>query len=125
MRSSSQKISEAEWHIMTLVWAKAPVAASEVVEALVQHKGWHSRTTRTLLDRLVKKKALRVRAEGKRYLYEPLITKEESQRQESRSLLQRVFGGEPAAMLLHLVEEANLSKSDIKKLKAILTEKEK
>jgi BlaI family transcriptional regulator, penicillinase repressor len=125
MRSTSPKISEAEWQIMTLVWAKGSVSASEVVEVLAQQKGWHSRTTRTLLDRLVKKKALKTRAEGKRYLYEPLITMAESQRQESQSLLQRVFGGEPAAMLLHLLGEAKLSKPDIQKLKAILSEKEK
>jgi BlaI family transcriptional regulator, penicillinase repressor len=125
MRSRPLKISESEWQVMSIVWTKAPVSASEVVEVLSQQKGWHSRTIRTLLDRLVKKMALKTRFEGKRYVYEPLITLEEGRRQESRSLLQRVFGGEPAAMLLHLVEETKLTKADIKKLKAILSEKEK
>jgi BlaI family penicillinase repressor len=46
-------------------------------------------------------------------------------RQESRSFLQRVFGGEPVPLLLHLVEESKLSKEDIKKLKDMLSEKEK
>jgi BlaI family penicillinase repressor len=110
---------------MSVVWTKAPISASEVVEALTLQKGWHSRTTRTLLDRLVKKKALKILAEGKRYLYEPLITIDECQRRESQSLLHRVFGGEPAAMLLHVLGEAKLTRADIKKLKAILSEKEK
>ena len=92
---------------------------------LGRQKGWHSRTTRTLIDRLVRKKALKTRSEGKRYLYEPLVTMEECRRHESRSLLRRVFGGEPAAMLLHLVGEAKLSKEEIRKLKSILSEKEK
>jgi BlaI family transcriptional regulator, penicillinase repressor len=78
-----------------------------------------------LLDRLVRKKALKIQPGGWPGLYEPRVTKEECQRQESQSLLQRVFGGEPAAMLLHLVAEAKLSKEDIKRLKAILSKKEK
>jgi predicted transcriptional regulator len=54
-----------------------------------------------------------------------LITIDECQRRESQSLLHRVFGGEPAAMLLHVLGEAKLTRADIKKLKAILSEKEK
>ncbi len=119
------KVSESEWHVMNVVWAQAPVLSSEVVGALAREKGWHSRTTRTLLARLVKKKALKIRPEGKRFLYEPLLTMAEGRRQESQSLLRRVFGGEPAAMLLHLVEETRLSKADIRKLRDILSEKEK
>ena len=119
------KISDAEWQVMTVVWAKAPVPASEIVEALSKQTGWHARTIRTLLDRLVRKKALKILPEGKRYLYQPLITMKEGVRQESQSFLKRVFGGEPAAMLLHLVGEAKLSKEEIKKLKAILERKER
>jgi BlaI family transcriptional regulator, penicillinase repressor len=119
------KISESEWQVMSIAWEKARVSASEVVEVLHRQKGWHSRTTRTLIDRLVKKKALKIRPGGKPNLYEPLITMEAAVRQESQSFLQRVFGGEPVPMLLHLVEESKLSKKDIKKLKDMLSEKEK
>jgi BlaI family penicillinase repressor len=119
------KISESEWLVMSIAWEKAPVSAGEVVAALLRQKGWHSRTTRTLLDRLVKKKALKIRSQSKPNLYEPLISMEAAVRQESRSFLQRVFGGEPVPLLLHLVEESKLSKEDIKKLKDMLSEKEK
>ena len=119
------KISESEWQVMSVIWEKAPASASEVVEAMTRRRGWHSRTTRTLLDRLVKKKALRINPEGKRNLYQPLISMEEGMRWESQSFLERVFGGEPAAMLLHLVGQAELSKQDIKRLRDMLAEKER
>ncbi len=119
------KISDSEWQVMSLIWQNNPIAASDIVEALNTIKGWHSRTIRTLLDRLVKKQALRVTPEGKRYLYEPRITRKQALRQESRSFLQRAFAGEPVSMLLHLVGEAKLSMADIQKLKDLLSEKEK
>src|SRR5271170_3490526 len=100
------KISDSEWQVMNVVWARAPISAGEIVEALARETGWHSRTIRTLLDRLVKKGALKVKPGGKCNLYEARISMAEGVRQESRSFLQRVFGGEPAAMLLHLVGEA-------------------
>jgi BlaI family penicillinase repressor len=93
------KISESEWQVMNVVWENAPVAAGDVVGILSRKRGWHSRTIRTLLDRLVMKGALKPRLDGKRYLYEPLITIQECRRQESQSFLTRVFGGKPVAML--------------------------
>lgn len=119
------RISESEWLVMSRVWAEAPVAAADIVAALSQRTGWHPRTIRTLLDRLVKKRALKTTLDGKRYLYEPLMSMEECVRRESRSFLDRVFGGEPAPMLLHLVRESKLSASEIKELKRLLSEKEK
>lgn len=106
------------------VWERSPIAAGEVVEPLSKRTGWHPRTIRTLLDRLVKKGALKARMEGKRYMYEPLLTMEACLRQESRSFLQRVFGGDPAPMILHLVKESKLSNEEIKQLKRLLSEKE-
>lgn len=119
------KISESEWQVMTVVWTKPALPASDIVAELNRRKRWHSRTTRTLLARLVRKRALKILPDGKRYLYVPLISMQEGVRRESQSFLHRVFGGEPAAMLLHLVGEAKLSKEDIRKLKAVLAEKEK
>src|SRR5260221_12127149 len=111
------KISEAEWEVMTVAWNNAPVAASDVVEQLQSKRGWHSRTIRTLLDRLVKKGALRFEVEGKRYLYWPRVTMEACLRKESQSFLRRVFGGEPASMLIHLVKSTKLSAAEIEELK--------
>ncbi|HTV40509.1 MAG TPA: BlaI/MecI/CopY family transcriptional regulator [Candidatus Sulfotelmatobacter sp.] len=128
MSSSSSKpirISESEWQVMALVWERPPVTAGEIVDSLSQSTGWHSRTIRTLLDRLVKKGALKATLEGKRYFYEPLLSMSACIRQESRSFLERVFGGEAASMLLYLVRESRLSGEEIKELKRLLSEKEK
>jgi BlaI family transcriptional regulator, penicillinase repressor len=119
------RISEAEWEVMTVVWNQAPAAASDVVEQLETKRGWRSRTTRTLLDRLVKKGALRFEVDGKRYLYWPRVTMAACVRKESQSFLRRVFGGEPASMLIHLVKTSKLSPEQIQELKRILSEKEK
>ena len=71
---------------MAVVWDRTPVAASTVVEVLEDRKQWTLATVRTLLRRLVNKGALQQEAEGKRYIYTPLISMAECVRRESESL---------------------------------------
>jgi len=121
----SIRISEAEWEVMDLVWRESPVAATAVLAALGPKRDWTLATVRTLLRRLVGKGALEQKAEGKRYLYSPRISKEECIRRESDSFLDRVLGRAPAATLLHLVRRADLSREDIEELRRILRDKGK
>ena len=118
-----KRISEAEWEVMNIIWDKAPVPAGDVVAILETKMGWRERTTRTLIDRLVKKGVLRTERDGKRYRYRPRLTKEECVQKESRSFLARVFRGEPAAMLIHLVSHTKLSPEEIEELQRILAQK--
>lgn len=117
------RISESEWEVMNIIWEKAPVPAGDIVDLLETKKGWRERTTRTLIDRLVKKGVLRAERDGKRFLYRPRLTKEDCVQKESRSFLDRVFGGEPAAMLIHLVSKTKLSQGEIEELQKILEQK--
>ncbi len=119
------KISDAEWEIMNLIWEKQPISTNEIVEKLAQEKSWHNSTIRTLINRLVRKKALSFDTQGKQYLYRPLVPREECIKSESQSFVARVFGGAPTPMLAHLVKNTKLSQNDIQELKLILEEKVK
>jgi BlaI family penicillinase repressor len=109
---------------MGLLWAEAPRSAGEVVAALGSTSDWRPRTIRTLLERLVRKGALEV-LPGVKRLYAPALSREACVRSESRSFIGRVFGGEPASLLLHLIKETKLSPEEIEKLKQLLSEKGK
>ncbi len=122
---SIPKISEAEWVVMEVVWRHNPITALEVVQQLSSYKQWQDQTIRTMLRRLIRKKALTYKAEGKGYYYAPAVSREQCVRGESRSFLERVFGGTVQPLLVQLVQESRLSPSEIAELKKILCEKEK
>ena len=119
------KISDAEWTVMEVVWRHHPITALEVVQQLAPHKQWQDQTIRTMVRRLIRKKALTYKAEGKVFYYEPAVTRAQCVRGESRSFLERVFGGEPQPLLLQLMQETKLSPDEIAELKRILRDKEK
>jgi len=119
---SLPRISEAEWLVMRVLWAKSPATSKDVVAALEPHTHWNAKTILTLINRLVSKGALGFTKEARAHLYYPKVTERECVRVETRSFLDRVFGGAIPPMLAHLVEESALSEQDIAELRRILDE---
>ena len=119
------RISDTEWEVMKICWAKAPVTAQAIIEALAGQGDWHPKTVKTLLNRLVKKRALGFKKEGRAYLYEPLVAEKDCVSAESASFLARVFGGSLQPMLAHFVETQKLSGKEIEELKTLLKHQEK
>ena len=107
--AKTPQISEAEGEVMQVLWERSPLTGSEVADALCERMQWHPKTVKTLLGRLVRKGALRYREEGNRYLYQPAYPRELYVDQETRSFLDRVFGGDATAALVHFVEASDLS----------------
>jgi len=116
-------ISGAEWRVMELVWGRSPATAAEVVAALAPATRWSHRTVRTLLARLVEKGVLAAKPDGNRYLYRPLLRRDRCVRQESRSFLRKVFRGDVSELLIHMVQDADMSAAQIEELKRLLDEK--
>lgn len=118
------KISETEWEIMRIVWARHPITANEIVNALSRSdEHWHPKTTRTLLARLVKKGALDYEPLGRVYVYKPKVTEKECVASVSKSFLDRVFGGALKPMLAHFAEEKKLTRKDLQELWDLLEKK--
>lgn len=109
---------------MQVLWDASPLTANEVIERVAAKNRWSPRTVKTLLNRLVKKGALGFQVEGKRYHYFPKASRDECIRQESRSFLRRVFGGQAPAMLAHFVSETPLTPEEIHQLRKLLDQRD-
>lgn len=118
-------ISEAESRVMEVLWRKAPQASEDIVAAVQRDSDWHEKTIRTLLGRLLGKGAVSADKDGRRYLYAPVLTREQWQSQESRSLLDRVFGGKLSPLLAHFSEHEKLGAKDVAELRKLLAAIEK
>jgi BlaI family penicillinase repressor len=119
------RISEAEWEVMEVLWRRHPLSALEVVQQLTPHKNWKDLTIRSMLGRLVRKKAVGFQAQGKTYHYRPLVTREHCVQNVSQSFLERIFEGATASLLIHFVERKSLTKKELAELEAILRQKKK
>ena len=114
------RISEAESVVMQALWTSSPLAAEDVFAAVAGDQDWQEPTVKTLLNRLLKKGTVSAVREGRRYLYAPVLTREDWLRQESESLVDRLFGGRIAPMVAHFTERGRLSRKDLAELRRLL-----
>ena len=119
------KISDAEREIMEALWKGKPLTPDEIVAAVGDRNGWAPGTVRTLVHRLLTKKAIKGAKEKAGYVYRPLVTRADYVAEESQGFLDRLFGGQVAPMVAHLVEQRQLTARDIQKLKALIKDLEK
>jgi predicted transcriptional regulator len=113
-------ISKSEHYVLEALWEASPLTVGQIVERVQAKTEWHENTIKTLLVRLVGKKAVKRRKDGKRFFYEPLVTKEAVVDTEAEGLLSRFFNGQMPALIAHFADQKKLSRRDIEELEAIL-----
>lgn len=115
-------VSEAEAAVMEALWRNAPLSAHDILEQVATTQGWQPGTVKSLLNRLLRKRAVKAVRDGRRYLYSPLISREQYVYGESKGLLDRLFGGRVAPLVANFSEHRKLSKKDIAQLRRLLKE---
>jgi BlaI family transcriptional regulator, penicillinase repressor len=118
---TGERISEAEHAVMEALWARSPLSATDVAEA-VGARDWSLATVKTLLSRLVAKGAAATEPQGKRFLYTPTLARTDYLGGESRRMVERLFGGSAAGLFAQLAEAEALSEADLAQIEALLKE---
>ncbi|MBB5206013.1 putative transcriptional regulator [Inhella inkyongensis] len=117
-------ISEAEAQVMELLWQRAPQSADDIAAALAGQQDWQLATIKTLLNRLLNKGAIAADKDGRRYLYRPLLAREDWVGSQSISLLDRLFGGQLAPLVAQFSSQRKLSAADRAALRKLLDQQD-
>ncbi len=107
---------------MKVVWDHAPMTATEVL-ARLPHDQWKQKTVNTFLARLENKGVIESTREGRANVYSCLLTESECRRVEGSHFLSKVFRGEVAPMMLHFIENEDLSDKELQELREVLERK--
>ena len=114
------KISEAELEVMKILWdADQPLSTHTICKQLQEQMGWDRSTVRTLIKRLVEKAAI-IQKKLDVYCYLPAISETEYLNAQTKSFINRLYGGSVKYLVASLVQDENLTPEDIEELKAFL-----
>lgn len=119
---SPDRISDAEHAVMEVLWQRSPLTAADVADALVDARDWTLQTVKTLLSRLANKGAVAYQQDGRRYLYSPILAREDYVGDESRRLVDRLFGGRAAPLIAHLAEQQKFTAEDLAEIERLIGE---
>ena len=125
MKKTISRLPDSELDIMLVLWNHEPPMSRLEIERVVNEKKKLAPTTiLSLLTRLEKKGFVSAKKEGKMNLYTPLVTQEEYQQKESRSVLEKLYGNSLKRFVNALYQGEKMKKEDIQELSDFLKEME-
>lgn len=121
--SDRHQLGDLQLAIVRVLWERGPSTVVQVHEALAGERNLSPSTIGTMLQKMERKGVVRHRRDGRRYLYRAVIAEEDVRRTMVGSLMLRLFGGDPLALLGHLVREEEIAGSDLEALRAEIAQK--
>jgi predicted transcriptional regulator len=113
-------VSPAETEILRLVWRLGSATVQDVCDTLAKERSATYATVQTLLRRLEKKGYVRHETQGKAHLFRPAVDREDVIHRTVRDFVDRLFGGDPVPLMMHLADHSKLTGEDINRLKRLM-----
>jgi predicted transcriptional regulator len=121
MKDPRRKPTDAELGILRVLWSRGPSTVRQVAEVLGREAGY---TTVLKLLQIMTEKRLVVRDEAERtHIYEAAYTQDQTQRQLVTDLLDRVFDGSAAQLVLQALATNKTSPEELDEIRKLLATK--
>jgi predicted transcriptional regulator len=125
-RPKSEHPTELELQILKVLWDRSPLMVREVREALAAAGRDIAHTSViTTLNTMVAKRYLRRQKMGKAFLFAPRVGREEVTARMLGDVVDRVFDGSAAAVMLSLFDRADLDARELRELRRAIDRKMK
>ena len=127
-RRKTVRISEAEWHIMNVLWDACPkkngvgLSLGEIVQRMPSSMSWTNTTIRTLIIRLADKGVVKIDKTTGVYKYMPALDKSQCVEEEIDMFVARVCDNSPYQLVASLVRKGKLNEREKKEIIDILNE---
>lgn len=118
-RKKSPTLTEAEYRLMAILWEKGPATVGEVVDVLGDPPLAYN-TVLTTLRILEQKGYVRHKANGRAFIYRPVVEREDAQRNVVQHVVSRFFNNSPRELVLNLIESEQVDARELERLREII-----
>ena len=113
-------LTELQVAILRVFWTVGEATAQEVHDAVGVSRQLAPTTIATLLSRLERRGALAHRRRGRQHVYRALVSEQQVQRTKVNGLMDSLFGGDPAALVSHLVGSEEIDAKELARIRKML-----
>jgi predicted transcriptional regulator len=107
---------------MQVLWDRRRATVGDVVSSLQGRRTPAYNTVLTMLRILETKGYVRHDKEGRAFVYEPLIDRQQARRSAVKRLIAQFFEGSPGQLVLNLLNEEEIDRKDLQRLKTLVEE---
>jgi BlaI family transcriptional regulator, penicillinase repressor len=118
------RLGDLQLAIMKVLWEAGAAAVTDVHHALADNNLAYT-TVATMLRKMEAKGLVRHREEGRRFIYLPAVTEEGVTRSMADDVLERVFEGNLADMVSHLLDSRSVSPAELDALEKMIAKRRK
>ena len=113
-------LTPVELELMEVLWRIAPANVQSVRESLATKRDLAYTTVQTMLNILERKGKVDRILEGRAYVYRPTLSRAKAATHAARELIDRMFGGSPEKLVLHLVENSQITPEQLVEIQQLL-----
>jgi BlaI family transcriptional regulator, penicillinase repressor len=117
MKKAKSTLTGQELEIMKVVWKLGTPTVRQVYENMLEHRKVAYTTVMTMMNILEQKGYLKKRQGDRAFVYTPSRPEKQVIRAMVREFVDRVFNGAAEPLLLHLVEDDQLSKEELDEIR--------
>jgi predicted transcriptional regulator len=117
-------LTELQIDLLDVLWERGEASTADVCEALRSSRDLALSTVATLLSRLEKKGVVTHRKEGRQFVYRATVSRGDVRSTMVRGLTRTLFGGDPAALVQHLVADHDVDEDELGRIRALIDEAE-
>jgi predicted transcriptional regulator len=114
------EITELQLAILRLLWERGEATVAELWDALHEERGLAQTTVATLVARLQRRGIVARRTRDRQYVYRATITEADVQQSMVSELTERLFAGDAAALVSHLIAASDMSPGDLARVKRMI-----
>ena len=114
------ELTELQLAILRLLWERDEATVAEIWEALYAERGLAQTTVATLVTRLQRRGIVARRTRDRQFVYRATITESDVQHSMVSELTERLFAGDPAALVSHLISATDMSPGDLARVKRMI-----
>ncbi len=121
MKAARRKPTDAELAILRVLWARGPSTVRQVAEDLGRETGYT--TVLKLLQIMTEKRLVRRDESSRTHVYEAAYTQDQTERQLVTDLLDRVFDGSAAKLVLQALATTKATPEELDEIKKLIATK--
>ena len=114
------ELTELQLAILRLLWDRGEATVAEIWEALYEERRLAQTTIATLVSRLQRRGIVARRTRDRQFVYRATITEADVQHSMVNELTERLFAGDPAALVSHLISASDMSPGDLARVKRMI-----